>query len=61
LAILVALLAAQILRDRWLQFVQRPILGFHPWPFAKPLVYALLILAVIVFDKESQAFVYFQF
>ncbi|MBI4353088.1 MAG: MBOAT family protein [Candidatus Omnitrophica bacterium] len=33
-----------------------------PWArFAKPLVYALVILSIVVFDQEAKPFVYFQF
>jgi D-alanyl-lipoteichoic acid acyltransferase DltB (MBOAT superfamily) len=32
-----------------------------PWPWVRALYYAGLIVAVVVFDKEAMAFVYFQF
>jgi hypothetical protein len=53
--------ASQVFRDKWLAFVERSALGLRLWAFAKPVVYAQLIIAVIVFDREAKTFVYFQF
>jgi D-alanyl-lipoteichoic acid acyltransferase DltB (MBOAT superfamily) len=55
------LIAAQSGRDSWLHITERPVLGLRPWTVLKPVVYAQMILAVILFDQEAQTFVYFQF
>jgi D-alanyl-lipoteichoic acid acyltransferase DltB (MBOAT superfamily) len=55
------LIAAQIGRDIWPQFAERPVLGFRPWTVIRPLLYVQMILAIILFDQEAQTFVYFQF
>jgi alginate O-acetyltransferase complex protein AlgI len=60
-SIFVLMAASQVLRDRWLQFIERSAFGLRLWGFAKPVVYAQLIVAVIVFDREAKTFVYFQF
>jgi D-alanyl-lipoteichoic acid acyltransferase DltB (MBOAT superfamily) len=60
-SIFVLMIVAQFLRDRWLGFIERTAFGFRLWTVAKPFVYAQLIMAVIVFDREAKTFVYFQF
>lgn len=59
--IFAGLLLAQIGRDRWVEWTSRSLWGVNPWAVARPVLYALAILAVIICDRESQTFVYFQF
>jgi alginate O-acetyltransferase complex protein AlgI len=44
--------------NKWEQVLSRNTLTTH---MIKPVLYALLTIAVIIFDKEATAFVYFQF
>ncbi|RPI85958.1 MAG: MBOAT family protein [Planctomycetaceae bacterium] len=60
-AVLAGMVLAQIGRDQWVRFAERSLWGIQPWSIARPVVYALAILLVIVCDRESQTFVYFQF
>lgn len=60
-AVLLALLAAQWCR---LYLTARPTLAarLSAWDgIARPVVYALMIVAIVVFDQESKTFIYFQF
>jgi len=56
-----ALMAAQVLHVAW------PALGLRlgsdaRWAVAlRGTVYAMMILSVVIFDREAQTFVYFQF
>jgi alginate O-acetyltransferase complex protein AlgI len=57
---LAAVLGAQCLRPRVEKFAAGEILG--RWGgVIRPLVYAVLIFAIVVFDQEAKTFVYFQF
>jgi D-alanyl-lipoteichoic acid acyltransferase DltB (MBOAT superfamily) len=58
---LIGLAAAPWVRDLLTALKARVPLGGAFARFARPVVYALIIVAVIVLDQEARAFVYFQF
>jgi|SRR5579884_558302 len=60
-AVFIAMMAAYSMHKTWTRWTQQSALGLRAWEFLRPIVYALAILCVIVFDREAKTFVYFQF
>ena len=58
--IFLGLVAGQVLREPVVRWANLPV-GRIAWPVLRPVVYAALVVAVVVFDQEAKAFVYFQF